>query len=637
MANKQTEFNWPAEPDGSVRIQYKLDDAIPAVFDDKECHDRTLQYLESRLRQGQVKRPSRLQRYARIDKMVSTWQRLSDEDSQRKAKQELTGEAQALNINLPLITTHLEDVVSFYTGIYSPTNGQFFQMPLDPKSTEAGKTLVTKLNSDAEASKNYKWLARMLRSLFKYNFGGMHLWWGSKDGLGLDPDQTGGMNWAEAIDPYNFLWDTTVHDPADIPRKAEWAARIQQVNRKYLLDMEIANSYVGIKEVMVDQEGMNSNSASFYRYPPFQAGVTSEDEPTQDGIQINWAAYGAALGSDEAAPILGHEKIDMYCWVNPQQLGLNGAEEQAWELWRFHIIDMKRIVYAKKMAYVKTEQSELEAKVEIPFYCGYEKQDEMGYAQRSTAELLSPFQSFASFLMNAHINQARSSIWGIQAYDQQMFDFGQLPPGSVAGRVPSKQPGRDVRSGLLDIKGNMNSENTMQNLMMVMQLMQQLFPAQAMPAQVAGIDRAVQSQVAAVMQGMSRRLHMTVRILDDDIMGPFTHASYLNIALNSDTALTNLTDSDARLILGSGLQQLNIEQAEAAFRELFFAILQNPALVQENDIDIFAMIEYWSALKTLRVPVASFKKQQPTQPQGAPPNGNAAGPTAQPGAGPIPA
>lgn len=635
---KEMDFSWPAEPDGSIRVQYKLDSLTPAVFDNDEAHDMTLKYLESRLQQGRTKRPGRLQRYARVDKLVSTWQRLTDADSQRKAKQELTGEAQALNINLPLITTHLEDVVSFYANIYSPASGQFFQLPLDAKDAEPVKALVTKLNSDAEATKSFKWLTRMLRSLFKYNIGGVMLWWGDKDGIGLDPSESGGMNWMEAIDVYNFMWDPTVHDPAKIPTEAEWAATIKQVNRKTLLDMEIKGVYAGVKDILHENEESNSNAAQYYRYPPFQAGVTAEDEVTQEGNTVNWAAYGAALGSDEAAPILGHERVEIYCWVNPQQLGLNGAKQQAWELWRFHIIDMKRIVYAKKVEFKKGDQAELELRPEIPYYCGYEKQDEMGYAQRSTAELMSPFQSFASFLMNAHISQARGSIWGIQAYDETMFDMSQLPPGTTAGRVPSKMPGRDVRSGLLDIKGNMNNENTMQNLMTVMQLMQQLFPAQAMPAQVAGIDRAVQSQVAAVMQGMSRRLHMTVRILDDDIMGPFTHASYRNIALNSDVGITGLTDADARLILGSGVQQLNIEQAEAAYRELFFAILQNPQLVQENEIDIFAMIQYWSVLKTLRVPVDSFKKQQSAaqsaQPGGTP---NAPGSAAQAGTAPIPA
>src|SRR5258708_7836614 len=59
-----------------------------------DSHQKLLNYLLERIKSAQSTRSGRLQRFSNIDKAVSTWQKLSEGDSVRLAKQHNTGQSQ---------------------------------------------------------------------------------------------------------------------------------------------------------------------------------------------------------------------------------------------------------------------------------------------------------------------------------------------------------------------------------------------------------------------------------------------------------------------------------------------------------------------------------------------------------------
>ena len=69
----------------------------------------------------------------------------------------------------------------------------------------------------------------------------------------------------------------------------------------------------------------------------------------------------------------------------------------------------------------------------------------------------------------------------------------------------------------------------MSNLEGIMGLINQFFPTQSLPSQIASIDRAVDSQVAAVQQGANRRQQKAARMLDDTLFRNVRFAMYYNI------------------------------------------------------------------------------------------------------------
>src|SRR5690606_3596054 len=112
-------------------------------------------------------------------------------------------------------------------------------------------------------------------------------------------------------------------------------------------------------------------------------------------------AYGASLGTDTYLDVAGFEIVEMYCWISPEQFGLenqatpSGLETLAdedgntYSLWRFLIGGSAQILLAER---VDGE--------EIPHYFAHMTQDDMRGAQRSQMEMIRPFQRFISFLFN---------------------------------------------------------------------------------------------------------------------------------------------------------------------------------------------------------------------------------------------
>lgn len=625
-----TEVNGTAIPQAEIKLDRK---ARPPRIPNESGHNKLLEYLLARISHDKTNAQIRGNRYARIDKMVSTWQTLTKEDAARRAKQENTGESQAISINLPIQFTHIDDLVSFFSGVYAPNSGSFYEEPNDDQNdTKKRLDSIKKMNADARKHKYFKELCRCLRALMKYNIGGLSVEW--KPTAMEEPNM--GSNRVCGIDMYNFYWDPAIDDPSKIPLEAEWAAIASRTSRMRLIKGEKAGEYHGIHSAINVLEGSNGNIAEFYRYPPNHAGLNSDgqDNVAVKGGRANWESYGVGLaGEGGGAATLDntHELVEMYCWFNPHQFGIridsdDGLVKDDYVLFRATILDGKRIISLDPVG-VDDDNPQPNMPPRIPYFVGFLNQDDMGVAQRSIAELLAPFQTYGSFLLNAHIAGSRGSIYGIQVYDPEVIELKDIPPGSTVARIPSKKPGTDLRAALQTINGSADTGKAMDDLGKLMGLVDKFFPGQALPSQIAGIDRAVQSQVAAVMQGVNRRLHMLVRTTDDDILGPSRYEQIGNMMRVGAGDFTGLTESDILAMVGSGLAQLNRETAAQAMQQLLFAIIQNPKSAEQYDV--IGLMNFWSRMLNIDADLERFKLQ-PQQPAATDPN--AAPPAVPPGA-----
>ena len=586
-------------------------------------HRELLEYLTSRLVSGHRTRPTRLTRYARIDRLISTWQRLSPDDSQREATEDNTGRQQAIAINLPILSAHLEDTVAFFGEIFSSQSRNFYSVPPE-KTSAAAKALADRMNQDTKARKYYKELCSGIRSLVKYNMGGYAVRWEAGGGYG---ELAKPGNRIESIDLYNYAWDPSVLDASKVSLEAEWAARFTLRNRMWLQRKAMKGQLERVDRVLSDQErGYGANSglskARYWRHPPTYVGLNNDgsDSKTSKATgNVDWQAYGAALEGDEHPEIEGFEITEMYCWLNAKQFKLQTASSQStvaeqyeegkdaagnsYSLWRFLLCNCEQVVFAQQV------ESKDAMAPEIPHYLGYLTVDDTKEAQRSIMELLKPFQRFASFLMNIYVTGARKNIWGTVGIDPTMFDTSKLQQGDVASVMHSKTPGRDVRTGMLKLDSSTGVEKIPEMLNMVFDIVQRLFPSQALPSQIAGIDRAVKNQVAAVMQGVARRLHMVAKIMDADIMTPLRISCYRNLAAGDNADLQGLNEEEVATVLGSGIAQLNRESTASEIKEIIYAILQNPAAA--TVFDLVKLMTYWSRLMDSPSDLGDFVKAQP--------------------------
>jgi len=587
----------------------------------EQQHKELLEFLTSRLKFGAQNRLTKLQRYARIDKAISTWQKLSKNDTQRLLDEENFGTSKAININLPILATHLEDMTAFFAEVFSSQSQDFYTVPSKEDSRPA-KVLADKMNRDTKARRYYSELCKGFRSLLKYNSGGWAVRWESGGGQG-QLAQPG--NRIESIDMYNHIYDTSITDVTKLSSEAEFSARVTLKNRMWITkkamrgDLQRVTHLPGFRPTDANNgvAPASVKNATFWKNPPTQAGLNEDGSDTKTaGQSMDWAGYGLELQTEGTKNISGFEVIEMYCWLNPAQFkllsetptqetgGTGGTDSKGdeYSLWRFTIIDSAQVCSAVPVAGIG------DGEPEIPHYLGFMTDDDTKESYRSIMELMRPFQRFGSFLLNIVIAAARKNVWGLKGYDPAMFDMSKIEQGEVAGLIPSKIPGRDVKTGLMTLDSTTGTDKAMEMLGQSQALMNSMFPSQALPSQVAGIDRAIKNQVAAVMQGVQRRLHMSCKGVDSSIMTPLRLQCYRNISQFDKEGMVGLDEELVAKILGSGLNQLNREAVASEVKEMIYAVIQNSQAAALFDVG--DMMTYWSRLMDSPSDLGDFAKPQ---------------------------
>lgn len=585
---------------------------------DEDQHDRLLNYLQKRLQIGNHVRTPRIQRFAVIDQMLSTWQKLSPEDTKRENREESTGRQQALPVNLPLARAHVEDGAAFFSEIFAPVGGSFFANPGKRKTIKEVDLLTKKMEQDMKQSAYYSGVVSTMMALCKYNFGGFRLRWKKKARL----NQTDG-NVLDPIDVYNLLYDPSIKDVSKLYKEGEWVAFAEVRNRLWLIRNAEDEGLQNLDLVFKGErfKGQKNSTyeygkATYYKNPPSQTrmNVDGRDSKTTEGHEsdgmVDWASYGLGLADDKMDQIEGYEIVTMYAWINPEQFDLDReSDDSLVELWEFKICDNNWIIGARPIP----------GGSELPVYLSRMQQDEMNEALRTLAEHVRPFQRFVSFLVNTHIEGIRKNVYGLTVYDPNMIDGNSLIPGETSGKIPMKKTG-DARLALQRFDSKPDTFTNLQTAGEALNLMKQFFPNQALPSQVAGIDRATNNQVMAVLQGAMRRMHMIVRSIDSMLMLPIRMAMYTNIATfdPDKSQLTSLEPEQVAELLSGGLGQINREAAAEQIRTIIFAIIQNPESASLYDVP--GLLELWSILMNIGTDLSEFAKQAAPNPAGTVPS-----------------
>lgn len=616
-------------------------------------HDTLLEYLLERMRLGKDARDARLGRLGRIDREVSGWiVRTSDDEIERETAKAQNGTPVALESNLPIAFIHLDDMMTYFAQTFAPNRGMFYQLA-KPDEQEIASQLVSLMNYHAVYSGYYRQLLLSLWSILKYNYGGVTLEWATEygpklvtDGLGntqVESVQTFSGNRIEALDLYNTFWDPTVH-PVNVHKDGEWAAKARRRSLYWLKSKCMDNLYYNCADMLEagdDEFGAPGSYATYYINPPQEARLSSR---LSSGGRDDWMSIlGESWVMDEGQ----FELVDITIRINPNDFGLVDGDAAAraarnqYEIWRFTILNGERIIACVHLNNVHRH---------IPFYFGVINDDTSGEESKSPAEVIQPLADFASFLMNIHVKACRKNVWGTTYYDPSVVDYSGVPPGEVAARVPIKAQGygKDIRQYVYHDSKVLDTKQTLQDMQGVMTIIDQFFPTQSMPSQIAGIDRAISSQVAAVQQGSNRRQHKAARLMDDTYMRPMRAGMYYNIVQYQEDGvevpnfygppvkvdLANLRNTNLSTVIGQGLMAIDRQAAMEMVQQVIFALIQNPRASQQADI--MKMLDYWVGLMDIEMNLAQFtlSAEQIAAQQGVAPAGQGSGvePATNPGA-----
>lgn len=595
-------------------------------FKNEKMHAKLLEYLQQRLWVGKQQRDGRLERMAQIDRDVAGWMQLSDEDKKRKAKKAQDGTPAALQMNLPLTFIHLDDMMTYFAATFSPNRGMFYHTGKPDEASEANQ-IVTLMNNHAIYAGYYRETLLSVLNIMKYNLGGFTAFWAqdsgpklSKDGQGNDVLTTETKwqgNRILALDMYNTMWDPSVH-PTKVHIEGEWCAWSEMRSHYWLKEKCARGVYFNCDKALEQDNGLAQSV--YYRNPP-QAAKLTEDQMLASIDYSSWFAE-----TPDYAQNSGFEVTTIHIRLNPTEFGLipgNAAAKAGrnrYEVWRFTVLNNETIIDATYMNNIHGN---------LPIHLGVINDDLMGQSQKAVAEIITPLQDFASFLLNIHVQGSRKNVWGLTVYDPTVVDLGAIPPGEVNARVPVKASGygKDLRTALWTNQTNLDTKQTMQDVDSVMGLVNQFFPTQGLPGQIASIERAVDSQVAAVQQGANRRMHKTARLLDDTLFRGMRFTCYYNIIQyqpDNQTVndfygrevtidLSKLRMTDLPFIIGQGLKALDRQAAAQALQNLIYALIQNPMAAQR--LDLIALIDYWTNMLDIDVDMTQFhlQPQAPTQ------------------------
>lgn len=613
-------------PADKVRAAGVKKEHILLELDEQQFGSLT-QHLTSRLAAGRIARDRRVTRYGKIDKLISTWQQLSPEDSQREAMEDNTGRNQALPMNLPILSSHLNDMTSYFAEALAPVSNPFFSA----SGEEKYKNLLAKFNRDAAARNYFGELSLVIRSLLKYNLGGFLLTWDS--GMkGTKKYSEPGNHW-RALDLYNTFWDPSIRKPDDVATKGEWAGMVCMENRLEVIKKAISGEWVGLEDVA--SKAIESNQRTmWYREPAVEAQIGQDGLDTRTtqgkngGSQPNWGAYGMGLATDLGPEVDGFEVTTMYCWLVPAQFGLltqierdeinaqeNEDAETFLELWRFNFVGDKLVNAEPAMDRKDHIAGEL---CVIPLFIAYLVQDQLNEAQRSFMELMKGFQRFGSSMYNIYIAGMRKNVWGLTVVDDTIVDTSNIKKGDTAGIVRIKKAGSDVRAAFQTSTPNAGVDAALTSVENSLALKDRFFPSQALPSQIAGIDRAVKSQVSTVVHGSVRAIRTILRVLDSSLMLPTRMAAYRNLKKNDKDGIEDVNDEDMAKMLGSGIESMEAERVSEILWQLMYAIIQNQEAMMTFDVP--KMLTYLGRVGNLSVDLGDFAKnpQQAAAPAGAP-------------------
>jgi hypothetical protein len=619
----------------------------------EKTHNKLLDYIKQRLDGDKDNRDLRIQRYAQIDRDVAAWLRLNDEDRKRAIEHERNGTPEATAISLPLTWVHLDDMMTYLVQSFAPIHGMFYHTA-GAEDTDVASQLVALMNNHAIHGSYYRHFVRALFNLLKYNTGGVINTWAKEYGPKLVADAQGNVglesqtvfagNLIKAIDQYNFFYDPSV-EPTMLHKEGEWFA-IAEMKSHYWLKKKCLEETFFNCETLLGSD-WNRHACDYYRDPPVEARL--DEAEVNRGSAVNW--YSFMSGTDSYLVNNAFELVTMYIKINPNDFNLVGGTAQErnrrnrYETWRITICNGDTIIGVQHLNNVHDH---------LPAYFGVVNDDFMREAAKSPAEILNPLQGFSSFLLNAHVLANRKNIYGTTFYDPSCVDYESVPEGEVAAKVPLKAQayGRDIRSMVFHDSHTLDTKQTLQDLEGMLGIINQFFPTQSLPSQIASIDRAVDSQVAAVQQGSTRRQQKTARVIDDTMMRPLRMGMYYNIIQYQEDGvevgdyfkdskitidLSKLREFSIAHLIGQGLKSMDRQFIAQMMQQAIFAMIQAPAVVQATEtspgIDLLKMFEFWLSMMDANVDMNQFRLPA-TPPAAATPAAGPAGAAIQPATAP---
>lgn len=590
--------------------------------------DRLVKHIVDRLRLSDQERQIRIQRMQEIDVQLSGVVAMEVDDKKRDKENKMGRKPQPVAHNLPLAYAQLDDCTTYCMSLFAPEMNMFIATSQAKKQSVA-EGLTREIGKHGQTLQYYRNVSKFVYNSLKYNLGAVSCRWEKSTGNIFTADTTQGQgtvgqitkkrgtvwegNVLKSVDMYNFLFDTSVH-PCDLPLRGEYFAEVEMTTPFRAKRMQDQKLLFGVDRFINTVAPIsNSNSNTFYMYPPSVRDQRTEASTTTTNWKNFWSDTGPARDSSAGIELAWYTG-----WFRPSDYDLSSSDEL--ELWQ---ICLAQGMYIGSAFQIEASHEQL------PVACAAPIEDDLRNDQRTYAEMLLPLQHFASFLLNTHVAATRKAIYGITVFDKASFPGLDLDTEDLIGaRIPMKSTSQNIDIDKAFRHYN-DAPSTDQNVEMVgkiVELMQKILPTN-MANQVADLQRATEYQAAATVQATSRRNLKIARMINDQALTPIKFQMMYNIYENvtvieytkPDGTLGQITpkdllDAQIEFDVGTGLKGLDRLMQVSIFKEIMGYLFQVKDIGAQ--VDLLGLLSYVTQIAGFETDLSQFKLAPPPPVEG---------------------
>jgi len=573
------------------KTTYQVDKSIKITA---KQHDSLVDLLKEKLMDQKDYHESRNERFEKIDKQVYGYLVLDDDDTKRQIDNEKGYGIKPVDVSLPLTVVQLDEAVTYFMEVLAADSGLYGAIA--PKDKQAVATaFASVMNENADKFMHERYLARFLFDAMKYNFAALTPQWKVLTGNRLENSETEqpvvvegaevyAGNTLRDIDPYNLFYDLSV-DAINMAQEGEFFAEATIKSpfrmKKMLDDGEIYNI-----ESLMEKENF---SLRWYTQRPVVnlQGVHS----TRKESWINILGGHDSVSTTKKAV----ENVIFHIWIPLKKYGLGTSDKL--QICRIILVNNEII---GRVQVLNNSHALLPIGISMPIDDGFNEETQ------SYAELLMPFQTFASAQMNIHQKASRRALYGVTFYNKNVIDLNDEYDPVASKIAVNAPPEADLRKAIYQVFDAPKTSNTLQDIEVVNSLMQKVLPTEILK-QVAGLERATQYQAAATVQGANRRNLKLAKIIHAQAFSPVKIMQMFNI-LQYQKSMEILTlegelievnpaefrDTKLEFSISDGLKGLDKMSITMAIKEVLNTIVQSQQASQQ--FDVVAMINYWTSL-----------------------------------------
>lgn len=559
----------------------------------QKAHDDLVTHLIDRLIFAKPIHDEQVEKYRKIDKNIYGYLKLDADDQKRESDNQKGYGIKPTESIMPLTLTQIDEAITYFIEVLSTDSGLYGAIaPKDKQKIANGFASV--MNEHAVKFQHIRHLNIFLFNCLKYNLGGITTEWTKIYGKKLTNTEIGSVksedtvvyegNNLEYIDNYNFYYDVS-QSPIDLAMKGEFFATVG-VHTPFTAQRMLENEEIFNLEDIITK---SNYTVKYYEEKPTIRGDIASSE------KFSWLNI---LGGSDNTSISGSviEFVKFYIWLDLKKFGIDKNAEK---------MQICRVVLANSERIVKLEIME-NAHGYLPIGISMPNEDGFELSTKSFAELLSAYQNFASAQMNTHVKANRKALYGQTFYNKNVVNLDdQYDP--IACKVPiNADPNVDIRKAIHQIYDAPGTEQTMQTIDGVIQLMQKILPTD-MLRQVASLERATQYQASATVQGANRRDLKIAKIIDIQALSPIRNMEMLNIfqyqksieVLTQEGDLIEVNPTEFRetkieFAISDGLRGLDRLTIATNMKEILNTIVQSQSASQQ--VDVVEVLNYVSSL-----------------------------------------